>query len=86
MVEQIFIFKKFLDDCLQSPDFKCSWALEAFLMVQNYEEFKDKKKELEKMLDRKDPRVIFTKKNIEYNRAVSFVAIHPEIPTRKFQN
>lgn len=73
VVEQIFIFKKFLDDCLQNPELRYSLALEAFLMVQNYEEFKDKKKELDRTLDRKDPRVIFTKKNLEFYRQVGLI-------------
>lgn len=74
LVEQMIIFKKFLDDCLNNPEIRLSLALEAFLAIPHYEEFKEKKKELDKVFPKRSARSTITKKNIEFYRKVRVIS------------
>lgn len=65
-------FKLFLRDCVQHPELRRSVALEKFLTVQNYDDFKDQQKFVENSLPKKDIRVLINKKTLEMDNLSEF--------------
>jgi PleD family two-component response regulator len=65
-------FKLFLRDCLNHPEIRRSVALEKFLAIQNYDDFKDQQKNVENSLFKKDIRVLISKKTLELDNLSEF--------------
>lgn len=55
----------FLQDVINNLELRRSLALEAFLILPNYEEFVQKSKDLDRKMNKKNIRVLISKRNIE---------------------
>lgn len=66
------IFTMFLRDCIQHPELRRSVALEKFLVVLNYDDFKDQQKTVENSIYKKDIKVLINKKTLELDNLSEF--------------
>lgn len=65
-------FKLFLRDCVHHPEIRRSVALERFLTIPVYDDFKDQQKSVESYLYKKDIRVLINKKTLEMDNLSEF--------------
>lgn len=71
--QQAAIFKQFLKDTLNHPELRRSFSLEKFLLVPNYDDFTEQKKNVDTILNsKKDIRVLISKKTIESDNLSDF--------------
>jgi hypothetical protein len=66
------VFTIFLRDCIQHPELRRSVALEKFLVVPNYDDFKEQQKNVENTIYKKDIRVLINKKTLEVDNLSEF--------------
>ncbi len=79
LLGQANVFKIFIRDCLHHPELRRSSALEKFLLIANYDDFTEQKKNLDGLLaNKKDIRVAVTKKALETDNL-------PEFPLESFK-
>lgn len=66
------ITQTFLNEVLELPELRRSFALEKFLMTVAYDEFNESKKSVEQLIGKRDIRTSITKRNIEDQQLQDF--------------